>query len=101
MGLAKGQRGDVMRNYLLAGAALCIMTVPAYAFDPADWAVSPYETTLGDDIQLKVRGAFDGSLYTNSMPAPHLDQTDVTGQGWVGVNLERDYDSGLQISLNS
>lgn len=92
---------EVRKTHLLAGLALCALTAPAAAFDLSDWNVSPYETTLGDDIQLKVRGAFDGSAYTNEMPAPHLDQTDVTGAGWVGVNLERDYDSGMQISLNS
>jgi hypothetical protein len=85
----------------MACAAFCAMTPPAAAFDPTDWNVTPYETTLGDNIELKLRGAFDGSLYTNDMPPPHLDQTNVTGQGWVGLSLERDYDSGLQISLNS
>ncbi|HEX4859877.1 MAG TPA: hypothetical protein VFV07_01485, partial [Rhizomicrobium sp.] len=92
---------DVTKTHLPAAVLLCALAGPAQAFDPTDWSVQPYETTLGEDVQLKVRGAFDGSLYTNDMPRPHLDQTNVTGQGWVGVALERDYDSGLQISLNS
>jgi hypothetical protein len=92
---------DVTKTHLPAAVLLCALASPAQAFDLTDWSVQPYETTLGEDVQLKVHGAFDGSLYTNDMPRPHLDQTDVTGQGWVGVALERDYDSGLQISLNS
>ena len=92
---------EVRKTHFLAGLALCAMTAPAAALDLSDWNLAPYETTLGDDVQLKVRGAFDGSAYTNDMPPPHLDQSAVTGAGWVGVALERDYDSGMQISLNS
>jgi len=91
----------VTKTHFPAALLLCALAGPAQALDLTDWSVQPYETTLGDDVQLKVHGAFDGSLYANDMPRPHLDQTGVTGQGWVGVALERDYDSGLQISLNS
>jgi hypothetical protein len=77
------------------------MVSPALAFDPSSWSVAPYEADLGDNWQLKVHGAFDGSLYSNAMPPPHLDQTNVTGQVWVAPSIERDYDSGMQISLNS
>ena len=84
-----------------AGVALALLCGPVQAFDLSDWNLSPYEADLGDNISLKVNGAFDGSAYANDQPSPALDPSGVTGTGWAGVSIERDYDSGLQISLNS
>lgn len=91
----------MFKTRLLAGLALAALCGPARAFDLTDWNVSPYEADLGGNFSLKVNGAFDGSAYANDEPAPALDPAGVTGTGWVGAGIERDYDSGLQISLNS
>lgn len=91
-----------MKTHLLSGAALVLLTLPAYGLELGDWNVAPYETTLGDNLQLKLSGAADGSAYAASQPDwPGLDQDGVTGAAWVGVSLERDYDSGLSLALKS
>ncbi len=87
---------------LLSGAALLAMTLPAFGSGLTDWNVSPYETMIGDDLALRVTGAADGSAYFAGQPdAPGLDQDGVTGAAWMGLSLERDYDSGLAIALKS
>jgi len=91
-----------MKPLLLAGAALLAMAGPAAALDLSDWSVSPYETGLGDNLQLKVRGAANGSAYAADQPAaPGLDQSGVTGAAWMGLSVQRDYDSGLTLALKS
>jgi len=91
-----------VKAYLCAGAAFVALAGPASAFDFSDWNVSPYETTIGDNVELKLRGSANGSAYWADQPsAPNLDQSGVTGAATFAANLERDYDSGLQISLKS
>ncbi|MEI9930734.1 MAG: porin [Rhizomicrobium sp.] len=78
------------------------MTGPASAFDFSDWNVSPYTTDVFDNVQLKLNGSANGSLYTANQPdAPNLDQDGVTGAATFAASLERDYDSGLALSLKS
>ncbi|MBV8978940.1 MAG: hypothetical protein JO261_07025 [Alphaproteobacteria bacterium] len=91
----------MIETRLLAGLALLAAMGPAQALDLTSWSLSPYEADLGNNVTLKVNGAFDGSAYVNDEPRPSLDPSGVTGTGWVGAVLERDYDSGLQLSLNS
>ena len=91
-----------MKAYLLGFAACAVWAGPAQALDFSDWNVSPYETTIGDNLQLKLRGSANGSAYFADQPdAPGLDQSGVTGAATVAANLERDYDSGMQLSLKS
>ncbi|HVU21700.1 MAG TPA: hypothetical protein VHE09_13295 [Rhizomicrobium sp.] len=91
-----------MKAFWYAGVALAAMTGPAWALDFSGWNVSPYETTIGDNLQLKLRGSVNGSAYWADQPdAANLDQSGVTGAATFAANLERDYDSGLQISLRS
>jgi hypothetical protein len=81
---------------------MVLMAGPAAAFDLGDWSVSPYETTIGDSLQLKVKGTADGSAYAADQPDfPGLDESGVTGAASLGVTLERDYDSGLTLALKS
>jgi len=90
-----------MKRHLLAGAALLGLTAPAMALDLSDWNVQPYQTEIGD-AELKVNGQANGSAYTASQPdAPGLDQNGVTGAAWIGLSLERTYDSGLALALKS
>jgi len=91
-----------VKAYLLGFAACAVWAGPAQALDFSDWNVSPYETTIGDNLQLKLRGSANGSAYFADQPdAPGLDQSGVTGAATVAANLERDYDSGMQLSLKS
>jgi hypothetical protein len=92
----------VVKAFWYAGVALVAMAGPAAALDFSDWNVSPYETTIGDNLQLKLRGSANGSAYAADQPdAPGLDQSGVTGAATFAANLERDYDSGMQLSLKS
>ena len=103
-GLSRTSPGDraLVKTILLTGVALLALAGPAAALDMSSWEVAPYETTLGDDLQLKIRGAANGSLYAANQPnAPGLDQSGVTGAAWVGANLERDYDSGMTLALKT
>ncbi|HTT98242.1 MAG TPA: hypothetical protein VMF58_09345 [Rhizomicrobium sp.] len=91
-----------MKAFWYAGVALAAMAGPAAALDLSDWTVSPYETTIGDNLQLKLHGSANGTAYAANQPdAPGLDQSGVTGAATFAADLERDYDSGMQISLKS
>ena len=91
-----------MKSLPLAGMAMLAMAGPAAALDLADWNVSPYQTGLGEDLQLKLGGSANGSLYAADQPgAPGLDRTGGTAAASLAASLERDYDSGLSLSLKS
>ncbi len=91
-----------MKTHLLAGAAWIACAGPALALDFSAWSVSPYQTDLGEDLQLKVRGSANGSFYTAGQPdAAGLDQSGATGAASLAASIERDYDSGLALSLRS
>lgn len=92
----------IVKVCLLAGAALAALAGPAAALDLSAWSVSPYQTTLWDSLQLKVRGTAYGSLYTADQPAaPGLDGSGATGAAVLAASIERDYDSGLVLALKS
>jgi outer membrane protein OmpU len=91
-----------VRAFLLGAAAYAVLAGPAEAQDFSDWTVSPYETTIGDDLQLKLSGTANGSAYAADQPdAAGLDQSGVTGAAVFAASLQRTYDSGLSISLKS
>lgn len=93
--------GQVNKAQFLCGALLVAAAGPAEALDLTDWNVQPYETTIGDSLQLKVRGAADGSAYVSDQSPNGLSDSDITGAAWVGLDLERDYDSGMTVALKS
>jgi hypothetical protein len=100
-GLPKRRWGFVVKAYLFAGIALIAVAGPAQALDFSDWNVSPYETSI-DDLQLKLGGTANGSAYAANQPdASGLDQSGVTGAALFAASVERDYDSGLSLSLKS
>jgi hypothetical protein len=90
----------VVKAFWYACVAVAALPGAAQALDVSDWSVSPYDTVISDNLQLKLRGSANGSAYAASQPdAPGLDQSGVTGAATFAANLERDYDSGIQISL--
>lgn len=92
----------MVKAYVLGAAACAVFVAPAQAVDFSDWTVSPYEATIGDNLQLKLSGTANGSAYVADQPdAPGLDQSGVTGAAVVAASLQRSYDSGLSISLKS
>jgi hypothetical protein len=91
-----------MRRTWLVCAGASLLCGPAGAADLGDWSVAPYETTIGDDLLLKLHGQADGSAYVSDQPSfPGLDDGGVTGAAQVAASLERDYDSGLVLALKS
>jgi hypothetical protein len=91
-----------VKAYFLGAAACIALTGPAAAVDLSDWTVSPFETTIADEINLKIGGTANGSLYTADQPdAPGLDQSGATGAAVLAASLQRTYDSGLSIALKS
>ncbi len=91
-----------MKACVLGAATCAVLVGPANALDLSDWTVSPYETTVGDNVVLKLRGTAYGSAYAADQPdAPGLDQSGVTGAAVFGAELGRTYDSGLSISLKT
>ena len=91
-----------MKAYLLGAAACAVLAGPADALDFSEWTVSPYETTIGDELQLKLGGTANGSAYAADQPdAPGLDRSGVTGAAVLAASLQRTYDSGLSIALKS
>jgi hypothetical protein len=97
----KRQVGSV-KVHLLAGVLLAASAGSAAALDIGDWNVAPYETTLWDGIQLKLRATAYGSAYTAEQPgAAGLAGSGVTGAAVGAATIERDYDSGLVLALKS
>ncbi|HWA91468.1 MAG TPA: hypothetical protein VG889_15635 [Rhizomicrobium sp.] len=91
---------------VLGGLLLAAATVPAYGFDlgdwPTNWNLSPYTTTIGDNLQFKLTGQADGSAYAAAQPGFADWKPDgATGAANIGMSLERDYDSGLTLALKS
>lgn len=92
----------MVRAFFLGMAACAACGGPAAAMDFSDWTVSPYETEIADNVNLKIGGTANGSLYAAEQPdAPGLDQSGVTGAAVLAASLQRTYDSGLSISLKS
>lgn len=98
-----GEVGSVMvKRAILAAIALAAQAGPAAALDLGDWSVPPYQTGLGDDLQLKLGGLAFGSLYGADQPDfAGFDSVGVTGAAVASASVERVYDSGLVLSLKS
>src|SRR4029077_20840939 len=81
-----------------AGVAL-LVAFPVRAASWDDWSISPLSGSIGD-LNYSVGGQAYGSAYWADQPsAPGLDQSGVTGAASLNARLERDYDSGLSLSL--
>jgi hypothetical protein len=98
-----GDVGSVMvKRAILAAVALAAPAGPAAALDLSDWSVPPYQTGLGDDLQLKLGGLAFGSLYDSDQPDfASFNSVGVTGAAVATASVERVYDSGLVLSLKS
>jgi hypothetical protein len=83
-----------------ATALLALLTaVPADAASWDDWSLSPFSGDLGD-FTYAVGGQAYGSAFSADQPsAPGLDTSGVTGAASLNARLQRDYDSGLSLSL--
>jgi hypothetical protein len=91
-----------MRTTMLAGAALVLLGANAQAADWADWSVSPYTGDVADNVAFSLRGSANGSVFDANQPnAVGLDKTGATGSASVSAGLQRDYDSGLSLSLKT
>lgn len=81
---------------------ICALVVAATPVFADDWSVSPYETGIGDNLQLKLKGLADASAYASDQPGfPGFSKVGATAAAQLGATLERDYDSGLTIALKS
>ncbi|MDE2182282.1 MAG: hypothetical protein KGJ78_04610 [Alphaproteobacteria bacterium] len=92
-----------MRNVRLhvCAAALAVVAGPAFAADLGDWSISPWTTALSG-LNLTVGGRAEGSLFDTSMPKQAgFEQQWASGLADISAKLERDYDSGLTLSLKS
>jgi len=91
-----------MRVFLLAGAAAAVMiAVPAMAGGLGDWSLQPW-TASASNVSLSVGGQAQGTVFSADQPAAaSLIQTGVTGEAVLTAALQRDYDSGLTLSLKT
>ena len=88
-----------MKVFLLSGAALAAMLVTPALAGISDWSISPWSTNLSD-VSLTVGGRAQGTAFTADQPAATgIDQTSASGSATLTTMLERDYDSGLSLSL--
>ena len=75
--------------------------MPAQAAGLGDWSLNPW-TTNWDSMSLTVGGEASGALFGANMPkATGFDQSWASGMADVSAKLERDYDSGMSLSLNT
>ena len=91
-----------MRVFLLAGAATAVViTVPAMAGGLGDWSLQSW-TASASNVSLSVGGQAQGTVFSADQPAAaSLNQTGVTGEAVLTAALQRDYDSGLTLSLKT
>jgi hypothetical protein len=90
-----------MRHGTLTVAAILAVLAPAQASAAGwdDWSISPMTGTIGE-LNYSIGGQAYGSAYTADQPsAAGLDKTGVTGAASLNARLQRDYDSGLSLSL--
>jgi hypothetical protein len=87
-----------MKAILLATAAAALAGSAAYA---EDWSVSPW-TAEFDNLTVSAGGLAYGALFTPDVPkAAGANQRWATGAADLNLKLQRDYDSGLSLSLKS
>ena len=91
-----------MRVFLLAGAAAAVViAVPAMAGGLGDWSLQPW-TASASNVSVSVGGQAQGTVFSADQPAAaSLNQTGVTGEAVLTAALQRDYDSGLTLSLKA
>jgi len=65
----------------------------------SDWNIEPYSNEIGP-AQFSLGGAADGALYTNELSAAP-GQTGATGDLRFTPKILRDYDSGLNLTLQA
>ncbi len=88
-----------MKVFLLSGAAIAAMIVTPALAGIGDWSISPWSVNLSN-VSLTVGGRAQGTAFTADQPAAAgIDQTSVSGAAILTTMLERDYDSGLSLSL--
>ena len=86
-----------MKACLLATAAV-VLAAPAFA---DDLTINPWTTELGA-LDVTVGGSAHGAVFANSMPSgAGAKQHWATGAADLNLKFERDYDSGLTLSLKS
>jgi len=76
-----------------------LAAVPANAANWDDWSLSPVSGDLGDFTYSLGGQAYGSALSADQPSAPGLDTSGVTGAASVNARLQRDYDSGLALSL--
>jgi hypothetical protein len=92
-----GDKVGVMKILLLASAAV-LLAAPASA---DDWSLSPWTGEI-DNLSFSVGGLAHAALFVPDLPkAAGYNQRWATGAADVTAKIERDYDSGLALSLNT
>lgn len=89
-----------MKLSLAAGTVLGLVACGPAAASWDDWSIAPLTGSAGD-MTYSIGGQAYGSAYNANQPAGPWSKTDVTGAASLKASLERDYDSGLSLSLKS
>jgi hypothetical protein len=77
------------------------MAIPAQAAGLGDWNINPWTADFSN-LSLTVGGEAHGTLFATHMPkAAGFDQNWASGLADVSATLQRDYDSGLTLSLKT
>ena len=89
-----------MRVSILAGSVLAMaLAAPAQAsWD--DWSISPQTGFIGSDVSYAIGGQANGTVFSANQPGT-FDKTGATGAATLSTKLQRDYDSGLSLSLKA
>jgi hypothetical protein len=86
-----------MRLPLLAGTALalCLPAAANAAWD--DWSIQPLRGSLGE-LEYTVGGQVNGTVFSANQPGT-FDKSGGTGAATLYTSIDRNYDSGLALSL--
>ncbi|MGZ6006029.1 MAG: hypothetical protein ACXWKS_01065 [Rhizomicrobium sp.] len=86
-------------SFTATACVALLASLPARAAAWDDWSLSPLTGDLGD-LTYSVGGQAYGSVFAADQPsAPGLDKSGATGAASINARLQRDYDSGLSLSL--
>ncbi|MGZ6007985.1 MAG: hypothetical protein ACXWLO_01730 [Rhizomicrobium sp.] len=86
-------------SFTATACVALLASLPARAAGWDDWSLSPLTGDLGD-LTYSVGGQAYGSVFAADQPsAPGLDKSGATGAASINARLQRDYDSGLSLSL--
>jgi hypothetical protein len=91
-----------MMKLLMTGAAFAALAaVPAAAEGVLNWTISPYATDISS-YNLTVGGSAQGTVSTAFEPsAQDAEKNQISGAATLTAALQRDYDSGMAVSLNT